>query len=177
MSLFLADNLETIRKQYIEVIENTENMSIYARWVYGQHPTDEMIQSYIDNQEMYMFMDGKNIAGMIAITMYQCEDYEDIQWGIDLKNDEVAVLHILAVSPAYQKKGVGRSMILEAIELAKQNGKKAIRLDALDSNIPAKHMYENMEFTYRGKKNLYAENTGWTDFLFYERTLNEIQLK
>lgn len=172
MSLLLADDLETIRDKYVEVIENTENMDIYARWVYGQHPTDEMIQSYIENQEMYIFMDEKNIAGMLAITMYQCEDYKNVQWGIKLENDEVAVLHILAVSPAYQKKGVARRMISEAIELAKKMGKKAVRLDALDSNILAHHMYESMEFTYRGKQNLYAENTGWTDFFYYERILN-----
>lgn len=38
----------------------------------------------------------------------------------------------------------------------------------LASNTPARRMYERLGFEYRGKQNLYAENTGWTDFLFYE---------
>ena len=61
MQLVLAGDLAVIREKYIEVIEHTKNMNIHARWIYGQHPTDAMIQSYIDRQEMYLFMDGFSI--------------------------------------------------------------------------------------------------------------------
>lgn len=57
------------------------------------------------------------------------------------------------------------------ISLARQNVKKAVRLDTLASNIPAQHMYTKLGFLYRGKQTLYAENTGWTDFLYYEFVL------
>lgn len=168
MQLVLADDLATVRENYIEVIEHTKDMNIHARWIYGLHPTDSMIQSYIDRQEMYLFMDGKNIAGMIAVTMYQGEDYHEVLWSQDLKDDEVACLHILAVPPAYQGKGVSKKMMAEIISFINENGKKALRLDVLASNTPARRMYERLRFEYRGKQNLYAENTGWTDFLFYE---------
>ena len=59
-------------------------------------------------------------------------------------------------------------MMAEIISLVRENGKKAIRLDVLTSNIPARRMYEKLGFEYRGKQNLYAKNTGWTDFLYYE---------
>lgn len=171
MQLELAGNLAVVREKYIEVIEHTKDMNVHARWIYGQHPTDAMIQSYIDRQEMYLFMDGQNVAGMAAITMYQGEDYHEISWSHSLKDDEVAVLHILAVTPEYQKKSVSKRMMAEIISLAMKEGKKAIRLDALASNIPAQHLYEKLGFAYRGKQNLYAENTGWTDFLYYELLL------
>ena len=69
MQLVLAEDFAMVRKKYIEVIEYTKDMNIHARWIYGQHPTDAMIQSYIDRQEMYLFIDGQNVAGMTAITM------------------------------------------------------------------------------------------------------------
>ena len=59
-------------------------------------------------------------------------------------------------------------MIRQAVSLAKRGGMKAVRLDALATNTPAHRVYERLGFEYRGKQNLYAENTGWTDFLFYE---------
>lgn len=62
-------------------------------------------------------------------------------------------------------------MIEETIKLAKTQGKKAVRLDALASNIPAQHMYQKNGFMYRGIRNQYAKNTGWTDFYFYEYIL------
>ena len=49
---------------------------------------------------------------------------------------------------------------------------KAIRLDALASNTPAHKIYKALGFEYRGKQHLYAENTGWTDFYFFELKQN-----
>ena len=39
---------------------------------------------------------------------------------------------------------------------------------ALASNTPAHRIYERLGFEYRGMQHLYAENTGWTDFYFFE---------
>ncbi len=55
-----------------------------------------------------------------------------------------------------------------AIRLAQSKGMQAIRLDALASNTPAHKIYERLGFEYRGKQHLYAENTGWTDFYFFD---------
>ncbi|MGN1192249.1 MAG: hypothetical protein ACI4S0_06205 [Dorea sp.] len=104
MRLVLAEDLVPVREKYIEVIEHTADMNVHARWIYGQHPTDTLIQTYIDRQEMYLFMDGQTVAGMTAITMCQDKDYRAVIWGQDLKDDEVATLHILAVTPEYQGK-------------------------------------------------------------------------
>ncbi len=57
---------------------------------------------------------------------------------------------------------------MRSIRLATSAGKKSIRLDALASNTPAHRLYERLGFEYRGKQHLYAENTGWTDFFFFE---------
>ena len=77
----------------------------------------------------------------------------------------------VAVKPEYQKKGIGSMMRDEAVRLARYSNKKAVRLDALASNTPARHMYETKGFEYRGKLKLYADNTGLTDFCFYEYQL------
>ena len=108
MQLVLAGALAMVREKYIEVIEHTKDMNIHARWIYGQHPSDTLIQTYIDRKEMYLLMDGQNVAGMTAIAMYQGEDYHEILWSQNLKDDEVASLHILTVVPEYQGKGVSK---------------------------------------------------------------------
>ena len=125
MQLVLAGDLAVIREKYIEVIEHTKNMNIHARWIYGQHPTDAMIQSYIDGQEMYLFMDGQIVAGMTAITMYQGEDYHEVIWNQNLKDDEVATLHIFTVTPEYQGKGVSKRMMEEIISLVMKKRKES----------------------------------------------------
>ena len=125
MQLVLAGDFAVVREKYIEVIEHTRDMNIHARWIYGQHPTDAMIQSYIDGQEMYLFMDGQNVVGMTAITMYQGEDYHEVIWNQNLKDDEVATLHIFTVTPEYQGKGVSKRMMEEIISLVMKKRKES----------------------------------------------------
>jgi len=156
---------------YKYVSEKTQEIEKYARWVYGQHPTDAMIQNYIEQEAMYLLEEAQTIIGAMAVTMSQSEEYRSINWNIDAADDEVAVIHILCIHPEYQKQGIGKRMIRESIAVAQKQRKKAVRLDALESNAPAHRMYQSLGFLYRGKQHLYAENTGWTDFLFFEYTL------
>ena len=125
-------------------------------------------KAYIEEGNLYLYREENVILGAMAATMYQEEDYHAIEWSKQVVDNEVAVIHILAVSPDCQGKGIGSEMVREAINLAKEKGMQAIRLDALASNIPAHRMYERLGFEYRGKQHLYAENTGWTDFYFFE---------
>ena len=81
--------------------------------------------------------------------MYQGEDYHAIDWSQQVPDEKVAVIHILAVSPGYQGKGIGSEMIREAIRMAKSKGMQAIRLDALASNTPAHKLYERLGFDER----------------------------
>ena len=162
------EEFEPIIAFYDDVTERTSEMVTYARWSKRKHPTLEGIRAYIEEGSMYLYQENDTIIGAMAVTMYQDEDYHAIEWSQQVDDNEAAVIHILAVSPDAQGKGIGSEMIREAIRLAQDNGMKAIRLDALASNIPAHRMYERLGFEYRGKQHLYAENTGWTDFYFFE---------
>ena len=162
------NDYEAIIAFYNDVTERTPEMATYARWSKGKHPTVEGICAYIDEESMYLYKEEGNIIGAMAVTMYQGEDYHAIDWAEQVADDKVAVIHILAVNPDAQGKGIGSKMIREAIRLALNNGILAVRLDALASNTPAHRLYERLGFEYRGKQHLYAENTGWTDFYFYE---------
>ena len=171
MHLILADDFETVKRKYIDVIENTPGIECHARWAYGKHPTDESLKSHIDRGEMFLLADGEDVAGMVVIIMCQGEDYESIVWQKDLDSDEVATIHLLAVCPDYRGNSLGTKILEEAMDIAARNGKEALRLDTLKSNLPAQHMYDKAGFSYRGEQRLYAENTGMTDFLYYEKIL------
>jgi ribosomal protein S18 acetylase RimI-like enzyme len=168
LELATQNDYDAIIAFYDDVTERTPEMATYARWSKGKHPTVEGIKAYIDERSMFLYRANSVIVGAMAVTMYQGEDYHAIDWAQQMPDDQVAVIHILAVSPGVQGKGIGSEMIREAIRLAQNKGMQAIRLDALASNTPAHRLYERLGFEYRGKQHLYAENTGWTDFYFFE---------
>jgi ribosomal protein S18 acetylase RimI-like enzyme len=161
-------DLDSLITFYDDVTEHTPEIAIYARWQKGKHPTVEGIKTYVDEGSMFLYKESGAIVGAMAVTMYQGEDYHAIKWSQNIPDNEVAVIHILAVSPDKQGAGIGSEMICEAIRLAQSKGMKSVRLDALASNTPAHRIYERLGFEYRGKQHLYAENTGWTDFYFFE---------
>ena len=170
MTLYQAtfEDDDAIMAFYDDVTARTPDISLHARWSKGKHPTAVGIRAYIKEGSMYLYKEQGIIVGAMAVTMYQGVDYHAIEWSQQVPDDKVAVIHILAVNPDRQGSGVGSEMVREAIRLARKNGMKAVRLDALASNTPAHSMYKRLGFEYRGKQHLYPENTGWTDFYFFE---------
>ena len=162
------EDYDSIFAFYDDVIERTPEIEKHARWQHGKHPTADGIKSYVNEGCMYLYKEQDTIVGAMALTMYQGADYHAIGWSRQVQDDEVSVIHILAVSPDKQGTGIGSEMVREAINLAKAKGMKSIRLDALATNTPAHKIYERLGFVYKGKQHLYAENTGWTDFFFFE---------
>ena len=58
----------------------------------------------------------------------------------------MSVIHLLAVSPNHQGCGIARNIMHSAIDIAKSNNSKAVRLDALSCNTPAHRLYQSIGF-------------------------------
>lgn len=166
-----AKDFAEIKEFYKSVIDNTDNMSEYARWEYGKHPTDEMIRGYIDCGSLLFCEDNGRIVAAVVCSTAQGEEYRPVGWGVNAEDGEVAVVRLLAVDPKMQKRGLAKKVMGEVIALAREQNKKAVRLDALRCNAPAHRLYESLGFTRRGVANWYAENTGRIDFYLYEYVL------
>lgn len=164
-------DFERLTEFYRYVIDNTADIPKYTKWVYGKHPTDEMILMYIREGAMYYCEKGGAIISAVAATPNQSEDYFDIDRELQLADDEVSVVHILCVDPKLHRQGVARETMRLVVELSRGMGKKAVRLDALACNTPAHHLYESLGFEKMGQRRWYADNVGWADFYLYEYIL------
>lgn len=160
-------DFQRITRFYGDVIAHTKDMDTYAKWVYGQHPTDAMIRRYIQTGAMYFCEKDGTLLSALAITP-QAEDYHGAAWSVSLEDDKVAVVHLLCVTPQWQGKGVARAAMEGVIHLSREQGKQAVRLDALACNIPAHRLYGSLGFQKRDQRRWYVDNVGWTDFFLYE---------
>lgn len=57
-------------------------MDKYGRWIYGQHPTDDMIEGYVNSESMYFAEENGIIIAAAAVTFFQAEDYHSVQWNV-----------------------------------------------------------------------------------------------
>lgn len=156
---------------YRHVTEDTPHMAEYCRWIYGLHPADDIIEDYIGQGSLYCAEENGSVVAAAAMTPYQEEDYHPVAWGVDARDDEVSVIHILCVDPSRQGHGLAKEMMRELIAVARAQGKKAVRLDALEGNAPAHLLYNSLGFVRRGRETWYACNLGMADFVLYETIL------
>ena len=69
------------------------------------------------------------------------------------------------VLPEYQGDGAATAALDEIIKLAADKKKKAVRLDAIGTNVPAQKLYEKYGFVNCGTAQEYYESTGETEFV------------
>lgn len=153
---------------YETMIDAMQDMEYKPGWKKGIYPSEELVRNAIEKRELYIgILDGEFAAAMIL--NHNCADgYEKADWKIPAQVDEITVVHALGVAPAYQRQGLAKQMIEHAARAASKAGQKAIRLDVLAKNLPAKKFYETIGFRYCGMLELYYADTGLTEFYLYE---------
>ena len=68
-------DFEKLTLFYSCAIKNTENMEIYAKWVYGKHPTDEMIMRYISEGALYFCERNGSVISAAAVHKQVQQNY------------------------------------------------------------------------------------------------------
>lgn len=161
-----AAEFDVVRKFYWDLIDAMEGTPYLPKWQKGVYPSDELLHGFLASRELYLLERKDGIAGAFALNHRGTDGYEHIPWGVDAAPEEVYILHILAVAPRCQRRGVAKELVAQALRLAE--GAKAVRLDVLPENLPAQRLYEGMGFAPRGRTSLYYEDVGLTDFLMFE---------
>ena len=140
------DDIEFIEDTYNEHFKYEMEHKAFTIFKKGIYPTRKDIEKAVTVGTLYVYEENNNIAGSIIIDNVQPEEYTRITWGQTLTSDKVRVIHLLMVRPSMAGKGVASSLIKYAIELARNNSCKALRLDTGSQNIPAVSLYKKLGF-------------------------------
>lgn len=165
------DELKPVLDFYYLLIDMMQGVEYTPAWQKGVYPSDEFLRGSLERRQLVIGLsEGKIVAAMV-LNHESAEGYDQALWNTDAGSEEVTVVHALGILPSHQGRGFAGDMVTEAIRIAKTEGQKAIRLDVLSSNIPARRLYQKMGFIHVGTVKLFYEDTGLTDFLLYEYVL------
>lgn len=157
---------------YQNVIEKTIGMSDFCRWSYGDYPTDDLLVEHIQQGDMYLVEQDGEILSALVLLPYQEENFTwDIPWNAALEDGDVATVHLLCVNPRMQRRGIAGRTMEAAIRMARDMGKKAVRLDTLACNLPARRLCASLGFTEVEAVRWDFSNVGLTDIVLYEYLL------
>ena len=156
-----------IRAFYHSMIDALKTSDYDLGWKKDIYPTPVFLMDSIRNGQLYIVMNAGEIIASMVINHEGNDSYREFKWPTEAQPDEITVIHALGVLPSYGRKGIGRQMVLFAIDTARRNKQKAIRLDVLKGNFPAEGLYKSLGFRKLHTLKMFYENTGWVDFELY----------
>lgn len=168
-----------VRAFYHFVIDRLEETKYDPAWRKGIYPSDAYLHEALKHQELYIGFfseesddqtNEKIIAAMI-VNQQGNEDYKNAHWTKQIASQKIMVLHALGVHPDHMRQGIAKQMVQKVFALAKEKNLKAVRLDVLKGNLPAKNLYLGLGFHYCDTILMFYEDTGVTEFELYEYTL------
>ena len=144
-----------------------ENIN-YPKWRYKDYPSESSAKQMTNAGCQFLCIDNGAVVGAFVLNDDPQGKYENAVWSRELTQGEYLVCHTLATEPTLQGKGLGRQIVEFCIEYAKNNGYKAIRLDVVPDNIPARKLYEKCGFIYTGDTDLERDIPEIPLFSMYE---------
>lgn len=80
------------------------------------------------------------------INQIQVKEYKNASWKNKTDDNEIMVLHALAVDPLEKGKGCGRAFVAFYEDYAKQHGCIALRMDTNVLNTRARNLYQRLGY-------------------------------
>lgn len=152
----------------IDYLEETEN---YPGWKKEIYPTQEDAETGVAERSIFVAEENGKIAGTFILRHKPEAAYAQAHWQKELLYDKVFVIYTFAVHPDYAGKGVGFQMLQYIEQYAKEQKVESIRLDVVDVNVPAIHLYEKSGFTYIDTVDLGLGSFGLKWFKLYEKLI------
>lgn len=139
---------------YDSVVLWLDNHINYPKWMYKIYPSEISVREMTAAGNQYLCVDGEKIIGAFALNADPQGNYQKGDWSRKLPDGAYMVLHALAIAPELQGHGLGEEVVRFCTEKAKTDGYKALRLDIVPGNLPAKRLYEKNGFRYVGDVDL-----------------------
>ena len=129
----------------------------------NDYPSKEKFTNDIENKQLYLYEDSKEIKGFIVISEY--DDYEDL---LETTNKPSYVLHRLAIKKEYRKCGLATVLFEYAEDLAKKNDIELLKADTEEHNIKMNSLFQKLGFIKKGEFE-YDDYPG--HYIYYEKEI------
>ena len=167
-----VEEATTVGAFYDEIVKFMDDNGVnYPKWIYKIFPTTDYAVDAARAGNQFVCVEGEKILSAFVLSENPEGDYSKGAWSKNLAVGEYLVLHALAVAPDCQHRGLGKKIIEYSINYAAEKNYRALRLDIVPENFPAKKLYEACGFKFVGAADLGRTFSGIPQFCMYERNL------
>lgn len=171
MRLATMDDFATVSALFDDVMAQQAHDAYSPRWTPGVYPSEEDLRGRIEAGELYLGFDGDRAVATVTLAREEDPEYYGTPWPSGAGNDEVAVIHLLAVHPSARGRGLGAEVARWCAETARAWGKRAIHLDVVPGNLAASRIYTAIGFELACHHLVHYEDLGDVSLEMYELVL------
>lgn len=165
------DDLAAVNAGYNELFDFEEANGSSTGWVRGIYPTRETAEKGLAAGTLYVLEEQGKVCAHMVLNRIQPPHYAEIPWQYPAENSEVTVIHTLCVPPSQSGHGYATQMVRFAIDKARKDGMRVLRIDTWIHNRPATRLYQKLGFQSAGTKPVKHEGVLGRELLFMEYPL------
>ena len=139
-------DIDGIEKIYNRIHDAEEKGLSTVGWIRNVYPTAKTAEEALSRGDLFVMTEGDKIMAAAVINQIQVSEYKDAAWKHKVADEEVMVLHGLAVDPPEKGKGLGRAFVAYYESYAREHGCPALRMDTNVTNARARKLYNTLGF-------------------------------
>lgn len=141
-----VNDLNRIEEIYNEIHTEEEAGRAFINWKREVYPTKETAHKAILDGDLFVEIDNGIIVASARINQIQVAEYVNAAWEYPAPDNEVMVLHTLAVSPRIKHSGYGSAFVKFYEQYAIENGCRYLRMDTWEKNTIARSLYKKLGY-------------------------------
>ncbi|EOH98987.1 hypothetical protein UAY_02256 [Enterococcus moraviensis ATCC BAA-383] len=154
MVVYLRKAIPTDLDRIMEIIQSARTLlqeKNIPQWQNGEGPNETQLKHDISMQQCYVLIVDDTIAGLGIISSDSEPPYEQLKNGKWIKTrGHYAVIHRVALDPAYQGRGLALLLMNLLITTARLSNFLDIRIDTHPKNKAMQQLITRAGFSYQG---------------------------
>lgn len=143
-------DIDDIVKIYEKIHDEEEKGLTAIGWMRNVYPTRKTAEDALGRNDLFVMTDENKIVATAVINRLQVDEYKNAEWKRPANNDEITVLHCLAVDPFQKNKGYGKAFVSFYENYAKEQGCTVLRMDTNAKNAKARNLYRRLGYEETG---------------------------
>ena len=165
-------DLDAIAEIYEEILTAEDaRPASYTNWQRGKYPTRETARQAQEAGTLWVAEEDGALYGCVNLNGEQLPEYGAIPWSIPAGTSEVGVIHTLVIRPSWSGRGKARAFVAFCEEEFRRQGKRVVRLDTYEGNVPANTMYPRLGYRFAGATEFFFQGFIHEVLNCYEKAL------
>lgn len=139
-------DIDAVASLYDQVHQAQEEGKLFTGWIRGVYPVKATAEAALGRDDLFVLEEDDHLLGVAVINQIQVDSYYGAPWKHQASDDQVCVLHTLAISPAAAGRGLGKKFVAFYEKYAADHGCPELRMDTNEKNLTARAMYKKLGY-------------------------------